>query len=93
MMEKLSLTADGLLMAVARPATLGVESTGSTQCPDIFAGENVQTYARSGHFCRPAEAESGLLKKQLPTGRKFAKKIFIQFPTGRKLSKNSLDIS
>jgi len=68
-------------------------SGGSSQCPDFFACEEVQTYARKPGICSFDEPKQGRPSGQFPTGRKFDKKILIEFPTGRKLGKNHIDIS
>ena len=76
-----------------RPEVLTQEVARRPEFPDFFASENVRANSQNVHFCAPTAAKTDGAKTQFPTGRKFAKKIFIQFPAGRNFCKNPLDIS
>lgn len=73
----------------ARGTDLGLEAT---EIITIFDIENGDAFARNWQFCPSYKPIKAAAKNQFPTGRKFAKKIFIEFPAGRKLGKNSIDI-
>ena len=73
----------------ARATGLGLETA---EIITIFDIENGDAFRRSWRFCPSYKPIKAAAKTQFPTGRKFAKKIFIEFPTGRKLGKNRIDI-
>jgi hypothetical protein len=73
----------------ARATGLGLEAT---EIITIFDIENGDAFTRSWRFCPSYKPIKAAAKSQFPTGRKLAKKIFIEFPTGRKSGKNRIDI-
>ncbi len=86
------LTSDNVRIRI-RPEILTQKVAQKLRNPGFFATENVRVYAQNVHFYAATAAKTDGVKPQFPTGRKFAKKIFIQIPTGRNFSKIPLDIS
>jgi hypothetical protein len=78
---------------IPRPEVLAQEMDAALQYPDIFTRENVSPRSQKVRYRLPGVPISDGPRIQIPTGRKFNRKIFIKFPTGRNLLQNSLDIS